>query len=559
VPALLIPLLVNCSGSVDGGGASGEPGGSAGGMASGTGGAAPMSVVPSDLAANGFTPPPPALRKLTAEQYANSVHDVLGATIAVPDDLERDTPVNGYVSIATAQATISPTAAEKLESAAYEIAAQAMTNLRTTLVPCVPSGPGDAVCAEQVLTQLLERAFRRTPTPAEISRHVTLATSAGTTLGDFHLGIEFGIAGILQAIPFLYRVELGEPDPVAPTLVRFTSTELASRLSYLVWNSTPDAELLAKAADGSLSSDAGLLEQMTRLLASPRAREGIRQFHVERLGLDELDDVVKDAELFPEMTDSLSVAMREEVERFVEDLVFDQPADYRLFLSGDSTFVNGELASLYDVPSPGPGFARTTWPQGSPRTGFLTSAAFLSMNAGADETIPSRRGKFVRETILCQSIPAPPPNVMAVLPEPNPNARTMRERLSEHATSPTCSGCHSLMDPIGLAFEHFDALGRFRELDNGAPIDVSGILDGTPFTDASDLSRVLSESPIAAACTARNLYRYTVGHVEGAGEAVAIDALVAAFVNGGYRFDQLVLALATNPGLRFAGIAPAGI
>ena len=507
---------------------------------------------PAVIAESGFVPVAGALRKLTVAQYRNSVRDILGNEIVVPENLEADPRVNGYSSIAAAQHTVSPTAAEKLETAAYDIAAQAMKEpLRSRLVTCTPAATVDEACAKATLSSIGTKTFRRALTDAELARYVGVSGTAATALGDFYQGLEFGVAALLQSLPFVYRVEVGEPDPSNTQLRRFNSSELASRLSYLVWNTTPDQELLSKVAASKDLSSAELTAQVTRLLASPRAQEGIGTFHAERFSLEGLSELVKDPTEFPQATPALGQAMQQEVQDLVRYFVFEQRGDYRQLLTSRDTFVNSELADLYGLPNAGATFTRVTFPANSARSGLLTTAAFLATNAGAVESSPTKRGKFVRETILCQTIPLPPPNVVTILP-PDPTKRTMREKLAAHAVEPTCSTCHALMDPIGLAFEHFDALGEFRENDDGAPLDVTGNLDGAAFADARALTELIAASPEAATCVVRNLYRYVTAHIETTGEEPAITKLSAAFAAGNYNFQELVKALVVTPELRYA-------
>lgn len=495
---------------------------------------------------------PGALRKLTVAQYRNSVREVLGSEIVVPDTLEADTRVNGYSAIAAAQTTVTPTAAEKFEAVAYDIAKQAMTApLRARHVTCVPAATVDDTCARQTLSKIGMTAFRRGLTDAELSRFVGVSSAGATALGDFYQGLEFGIAAVLQSLPFLYRIEVGEPDASNPQLRRYNSSELASRLSYLVWNSTPDAELLAKVAASNVLTSAELTAQVTRLLASPRAQEGIATFHAERFNLGGLSELVKDQGEFPEATPALGQAMQQEVQELVRHTVFDQRVDYRQLLTSRDTFVNGDLARLYGLPAAGSTFTRVTFPADSPRAGLLTTAAFLATNAGAVESSPTKRGKFVRETLLCQSIPLPPPEVETVLP-PDPTLKTMREKLAAHSEVASCAACHKMMDPIGLTFEHFNAMGEYRENDDGAVLDVTGDLDGVPFADPRALADLLAQSPAVATCAVRNLYRYATAHIETAGEEPAITKLTEAFAASGYRFDELVKALVATPELHYA-------
>ncbi len=535
--------LCQCTGDIKGEQSDGMPGGPGDPDNPVTGPDTPTVVA-------GFQAQPGALRKLTVAQYRNSIHDVLGPEIVVPDDLEADTSVNGYTAISAAQGSISASAAEKFESAAYEIATQAMTEpLRSRLVPCAPAATTDDTCARTALTSLGAKAFRRTLTEAEIGRFVTLSNAAATALGDFYAGLEFGVAAILQSVPFLYRVEIGEPDPADATRFRYSASEMGSRLSYLIWNTTPDSELLAKVTDGSLLTTEVLKAQAARLLASARAKEGIATFHSERFHLEFLDGLGKDPTTYPLFSDSLAQAMKQEVQELVADIVASK-RDYRELLTTRSTFVNGDLGTLYGLTASGTTFTKATFPDTSARSGLLTTGAFLAIHAGNVESSPTKRGKFVREVILCQAVEPPPPGVVTVIP-PQPT-KTMREKLAAHATAPTCAGCHGALDPIGLAFEHFDGIGAYRETDDGVALDVTGNLDGTAFADARGLTELLAQHPKTAECAVRSLYRYALGHVERPGEEPAIAELTTAFTGNGYHFDALIAALAENAALRIA-------
>lgn len=521
--------------SAGGGGASGNGGGAGG---SGGDGA--------------FAPGSAALRRLTREQYDATVRALLGSDVALTTELENDVAINGSVSIGTSRATISPTATEKYENAAYELAAQAVApERRARLTDCTPSAAIDTACTEDFVRTFGRRAFRRPLTTAEQARYVALAEEAAMELGNYWSGLEFAIAGFLQSPSFLFRSELGEPDPADPSRLRFTGYDMAARLSFLFWNVTPDDALLDAAEAGELVTLVGVQEQAQRLAEDPRAQAALETFHAERLGLEELDSLSKDGALFPGAGPELGAAMREDILKTIANVTLD--GDYRDLFDTDVVFANDALAELYGV-EPSQGDEPSHLPADSARLGILGKAGLLAMNAHSRETSPTRRGKFVRERLLCQDIPAPPPNVVTTLPEPDPNAATMRERLERHRTDPACSGCHGKTDPIGLAFEHFDAVGAFRETDDGHALDVTGELDGEPFDDARELALLIRERSEATECVVRQLYRYANARVEKGGEASAIDALVARFAASGYRLPELLLAVAESDGFRYAGL-----
>jgi hypothetical protein len=489
------------------------------------------------------------MRRLTAAQYINSVRDLLGE-VSVPTDLEPDTAINGLVAVGNSRTTISPTGVEKYETAAYDVAQQAMSTpaLRDAIVRCTPAGPDDAECARETVSAFGRRAFRRPLSEIETTRYVDVATLAGRTLGDFYQGLEFALAGLLQSPNFLFRVELGEVDPTAPQR-RHTDYEMATRLSYLLWNTTPDDALLDAAESGLLTTDAGLREQAARLLSEPRARESYRMFFMELLDL--VEDFYKDADAYPDASPTLSASAREGVLRTVNDLIGEQDAPYPELFQTRVSYVNGELAAIYGVEAPGTGFARVMLPEDGMRVGLLGQAAFLARQAHSTASSPTLRGKFVRQTLLCQTIP-PPPDDIGELPEPSPDLPTMRERLAEHRTNDACATCHALTDPIGLGLENFDGMGAFRLTENDAMINASGDLDGMPFTDASDLGAAVGSHPELGPCLVRNLYRYATGHIETDGEEVVIRALAGSFSEEA-RLRQLLLEIVMSDGFRFTG------
>jgi hypothetical protein len=563
-------LLLSCTGDIGepnlglsgqdglGSAARGGPNGTAGTSAAGAsaGGSAGAGTSPggdgTGARADVFAPAPAALRRLSAEQYGNSVRALLG-DVTLTTVLEPDTTLNGFVEIGTARATVSPSALEKYETAAFELAAQALApGRREAFVGCTPSDVIDTACTRAFVTRFGRRAFRRPLTDAERDRYVAVASNAASALSDFHAGIEFAVAGLLQSPNFLFRVELGEPDPEKPDRLRYTDYEMATRLSFLFWNTTPDDALLDAAEAGELTTDTGLAAQVDRLIADPRTREAMDNFHAERLGIEDLSDLAKDGELFPQMSEALGAAMRDDILRTLDDLSFANARDFRDVFVTRVAFVDSRLAALYGLDAPTRGTVRAELPEQGLRRGLLGKAGLLAQNAHVRHTSPTLRGKFVRERVLCQSIPAPPNDVVTVIPEPSADAPTMRDRLEAHRSVPLCAGCHVLMDPIGLSFENFDAVGAFRETDHGHALDVSGDLDGTAFDDPRELAELLRETPAAIECTVRQLYRYAVAHVETAGERPVIEALHQTFADSGYAWQDLLRAVAESEGFRYA-------
>ena len=425
-----------------------------------------------------YAPAPPALRLLTVAQYQNSMRALLGSTITLPADLELDTVLNGFASIGASKIDLSPLAVEQLESAALAAAKQALSDTanRGTLVGCTPAGTTDDTCARSFVRSFGRRAWRRPLTDEEVNRYAGIATNAGTMLGNFYGGLEYALAGLLQSPHFIYRTEIGEPDPQDASRRVLSGYEVATRLSYFLSATTPDDVLLDAAAGGSLTMPDGLRSAAQRLVDAPAARTASQSFFTELLRLDELNNLSQLPSIFPAaMSTTLGASMRTETLRVLEDIAFTRDADYRTLFDTTDTFVNGELAKIYGLMSPtGTSFAATTLAGSGPRAGILGQAGFLAMTSHPNATSPTRRGKFIREVFLCQSVDPPPPDVDPTFP-PDPNGPlTARQRLASHSQNDRCATCHGFLDPIGLGLENFDGIGAYRTQDAGQTIDASG-------------------------------------------------------------------------------------
>ncbi len=488
-----------------------------------------------------------SMRRLTRAQYHNVVADLFGDGVVVPDLTEPDVSQGGLLSVGAADTTFSPSGVASMEAAAFSIAEQALEGeARRASLPCSPSRPVDPECSRAVLGTVGRSAWRRPLADDEVERLAVVADNAAEVLGDFYEGLAYGVAALLQSPNFVFRVELGEGG-------RFRDFELASRLSFFLWNTAPDEALLDAAAEGALATDEGLRTAALRLLASPRARTGIRSFFVEQLQLYELDALAKDPMVFEHFNTRLGPDAREETLRLLEAFAVED-VDFRDVMTTRRTFLNPRLAAVYDLPAPArEGFQEVTLPTGANRAGLLTHASLLNLHAHQVSSSATLRGKFARTVLLCQSIPPPPANVNAILPEPSGDKVTLRERVRIHLEDETCASCHLLTDPIGLGLENYDGIGRFRETEYGAPIDPSGELDGAPFADAVELGAAIRDHEAFAPCVVRTWVRYATGRVESPDETRALDALAARFAESGYRMRALLLDIVTSPVFLNAG------
>lgn len=525
--ALVLPLLAACGGDSD-------P------VATDTG----RGVVPEPAQVG-----EPRLKRLTATQYARAMADLFDDDLVLPSSLESDERVEGLYAVGSAFTSISSYGVEKYEAAAYSIAAQVMADpdLRERWLPCEPAGSTDDACAEESIALLGLHAWRRPLDQGELDLLVDIAAEAGSTLGDFHAGLEYAWAGLLMSPWFLYRVELGDGE-------RYDDWELASRLSFFLWNTIPDDDLLDAAAAGELSTDAGLAAQVDRMMADGRIYDGVRNLYTEMLQLDLLDDLNKDPTVFTYMSDELGASAREETLRGIEALVLEDDGSYLDLYTSQRTFLDRTLATIYDVPAPArEGFDEAWLDLSQGRRGFFGQVSFLALHAHATSTSATRRGIFVREVVLCQTIPDPPANANTAIPEASQDAPTLRDRIAVHLEDPTCASCHELTDIIGLGFENFDGLGMWRDTENGATIDPSGELDGAAFGDAWDLGRVVADHPHTGPCMTQTMLQYATGQLA---EELDEDLLAwhaQGFAGSGHSVLFLMRDVALSPGFRLAG------
>lgn len=509
---------------------------------------------------DGFVPGELALPRLTALQYRNCLYDLLGPDLP-PTPVEPDTNPYLFYSIGATSTTLS-----ELGTQQYEEAAQAVTHAvfddpdrRLALVGCEPTSAGDG-CVSQFITSFGRRAFRRPLRDDEHAQWLAIAGDLADTLGPWE-GLRQVVAGMLQSPSFLYRVEVGTPDPEDPSRVRYTGDEMASRLAFLLWDRMPDDELFAAAARGDLEHKDGIETQVRRMIADDRARASISNFFAQYLDLGRIDGITRDPSRYPLFTSTMPDSMRTEVELLVEDIVLREQGDARSIFSTRRTFVNDELAQLYGVEAPGAGpitFVPVELPEDGPRAGMLTLGAFLTMNAKETQTSPTARGKYVRERVLCLPVPPPPPSVNTDIDPPTGEGETMRQKLEEHRKNPQCAACHAFIDPPGLVFESFDSAGVFRELENGVPVDSSGDIDGAPLANARELAALLENDPRVGRCMVTQLFRHAQGRLDTAEESAVIDDLDARFAAVDFRFTELLVELATHDGFRTASVQTEG-
>jgi len=488
-----------------------------------------------------------SLRRLTEQEYRNSIADVFGKEIEVRGSFEPTKRTGGLEAASTALLSVTPVGFESFNKLANDIAAQVTAEKYRPRLPCAPGNPKapDDVCAAKILSHYGLLLFRRPLSAAELENRVGLSHRMAERTNDFYTGVQYALSMLLQLPDFIFRTEVAIPsvDGKSGTL---DSWSRATRLSFLMWNTTPDAELLRAAGRGELNTSAGLARQVDRLMASPRLEVGMRAFFDDMLQLETFDTVSKDSLLYPKWGSAMATSAREETLRTVIGLTLRDNGDIRDLMTTRQTWIDRRLAMLYGVPFPFTGdWARHEFPAESGRSGILTQISMLSMFSHPGRSSPTKRGVALREIFLCLPTPQPPNDVdFSAVNDPKSPIKTLREKLMAHSTNRTCAACHQMTDPIGLSLEAFDTIGGYRTTDNGEPIDVSANIQGKTFSGAQGLGQYLHDNPQYPACVARKLYSYS----RGLNNSFVADFPNAwkAFQDSGFRLRALLKSLAVG-------------
>ena len=491
------------------------------------------------------------IRRLTRFEYNNTVRDLLGDTTQPANVLPPEEEVAGFSNQAAALTT-SDLLIEQYMKVAEDVGARAVQNVDALIPDCSPELDGADSCATQFIDDFGMRAFRRPLTLSEANRYRSLFDSAvnDPDLGRFEDGIQMVIEAVLQSPSFLYRAELGEETPIEGDIVPFTSWEMATKLSYMLWNTMPDDELFAAAAADALRTKEQIEDQARRMVDDEKARDLIRNFHTQWLQLGHLDSVTKDTSVYPDFRSSLRALWKEEIERLIEYVILEGDGSLDTLLTANFSFMNEELAAFYgdDVLNTVSGneFQRV---QLDPerRAGLLSTAGLMATHANLNQSSPVFRGKFVREQLMCDTLPLPPNDLVIEPPDLDPN-KTTKEQFEEIGANPSCAGCHSLMNPIGFIFEHYDGVGQWRDEQNGKPIDAVGDvvltddIDGT-YDGAVELAEALAESEQVRECVASQWFRFGYNRTVTPEDRCSMDQLVETFAASGYDIKELLVGL----------------
>ena len=430
----------------------------------------------------------------------------------------------------------------------YSADAISDTPSRRRLFASQPTKPDEELeCAKRNLSLLMQRAYRRPVTHADLEGPLALYREARMH-GDFETGIEMALSGVLISPHFLFRIERDPPEAAAKTAYRISDVELASRLSFFLWSSIPDDELLELAIRGKLSRPEVLERQVRRMLADSRSQSLATNFASQWLHLRNLDSITPDLRLFPDFDHNLRQAFRQETELLFESVVReDRPVPD--LLMADYTYLNERLAKHYGIPHIyGSRFRRVSLSEDSVRGGLLRHGSVLTVTSYPTRTSPVIRGKWILDNLLGTPPPPPPANVPALKDNTVSAMLSVRERLAEHRANAACASCHNLMDPAGFSIENYDAVGRWRTMEDGQPIEATGGLpDGAKFVGVNGLEKALADRPELFVTTlTEKLLTYALGRGMEHYDAPAIRKIVAGAAADDYRFSSLIVGIAAS-------------
>jgi len=493
------------------------------------------------------------IRRFTAVEYNRTVREIFSGLTVRPQVLASDPKINGFDNNAAAQSP-SPLLIEQLRASAITIAGDAVAAL-SSWAPCPASEGRD--CALEVARTVSERAYRRPLSGEEISAVETFAGAAFDDYG-FDTAVRMSIEGILQTPQFLYKPEFGDEGRASGGRIPLTGYEVATRLSYFLWGTMPDAALLSAAREGELDSSSGLRQHAERMLQDPQARDGVARFHAQWFKLAGLETVAPDTDVFPEFTDEVRASLIESTERFLDYAFWDVGTARGLF-SDRSMFVNDALAQVYDLEPPGTDELRRVEFPADERAGILTQPGWLASTSHARQHAPILRGVFVRRAVLCAPLPPPPANVSTVLMDPEPDRpRTTRQHIEETHVTEACATCHRAIDGIGFAFENYNAIGRFVTEENGLPVDPRGALIGisgisqTEVENGVELADTIATADQVRSCTATQWFRYAMGRSENdSGSRCQAERLGTGLMRGDGDLKAMLLELITSDFFRY--------
>jgi Protein of unknown function (DUF1592)/Protein of unknown function (DUF1588)/Protein of unknown function (DUF1595)/Protein of unknown function (DUF1585)/Protein of unknown function (DUF1587) len=516
----------------------------------------------------GAQPAPQAvpIRRLTNDEYAAATAALFPGYTLPPASFIPDTKTLNFLNLSTSQSA-SRVRMEQYEGAAQQIAfgdsqvPQVWTGVvadPTMLTGCDVATGGEVKCAQPYLYGLARRAYRRPLADAEKTALWTLFSNPDG--GDYPTRLGLAIEGILISPNFIFRPELGDPNQVVkPGIVQLTPWELATRISFFIRGSAPDDELTAAADANRLSTVADISAHVKRLMALDASKANLVKMHEEWLGIDTVSALTKDPVAFPTFTTSTAVQMGQETRAFITSVMFDQGGTFNDLLLSPYTVGNAAIASFYGAPAPSAdpnAFGRIDLDP-TQRMGLLTQPSLLATLAKdevQDLGTSIRRGKFILLQVLCRGVNEPTADIMALF-QPLDLTKTARQQATLHENNPVCAACHTAIDPLGLPFEHYDLIGRWRNDDRGMPLDVTGNIDGTTFDGIPDMAQKLAVMPESRSCYMQQWFQFATGKLKGDADQAYMDWLSMKFTPD-VKLVDMVVNIVTSDTFRQLKIDP---
>jgi hypothetical protein len=522
------------SGNVGSGSVGSGTGGGTGSAPTSGAGAGSTSTTPTTSGTLNNVPAGPldsgrlTLRRLNDREYDDTMRDLLGTTQTLAaNGFPGDSADDGFDTVGTALSFSDLLFKQEFAAASTlvtELVSRPATDpLHAAVFVCTPTAATFATCLPQILTSFMPKAWRRPVTPAEVAAAVAVGTAVLSNATSGADPVTTGLSGALQYVltspNFLYHIELGSPAivPSSSAVTPLSDYEVASRLSYFLWSSMPDATLTKAAAAGQLANGTGIPAQLTRMIADPKFSGFISGFADQWLGANNVGSVQPpDPTMFPNADQPLLDSIASETEAFFGNLVTSQ-APLAELLTANYTFANGRLAQFYGVqgvPATQTAFTKLSLAGTQRLGGILTQETFLTTTSLPTRTSPVKRGEYVLAQMVCTPPQPPPPNVPQLVVPALGSGLTVRQALNQHASNPACATCHNAMDPIGYTFENFDASGAYRTTDNGATIDASGSLygiNGAPVNGAQGIAQAIAADPRFTQCIVKQALTYGIG------------------------------------------------
>jgi hypothetical protein len=504
------------------------------------------------------------LARLTDREYVNTLRDLLGGLVGegdlpAPGDLPAEPAENLFTNNTSIQ-RLSDTRADLYENISHSLAEKAVLKL-PQLMGCQPANQGEELgCVAKFSRDFGLRAWRRPLVDDELKAAEALFTDARKTF-DFKTSVQAMVAGFIGAPQFLYRHEEGAGGETESKGRQLSDYEMASRLSYLLWDSMPDARLFDAAKKGDLSNPDDVESEARRMLDDPRARQAMATFYREWLHIERVESRLlpskKDPGVYKDYGDAQYTGLMTSLDRFLEDAFWEGEHSMKRLYTSSRGFVNDDVAKIFGVDSPGGSDFKGVDLPGEERQGFLTQPGFMGGWAHATEQAPILRGAFIMEHVLCAPSPDPPDNAdLTIKPVENREEMTYRQFVANTVETGSCKGCHIAIDGFGFLFENYDGIGAYQTMERHLKIDASNTVRGTfdldgDYKNGVEFTQALAKSEQAAQCAVEKLYEYAMTRQTVTEDGCAIAPLTDAFIDGGFDFHSLIAKLARSSAFRF--------